>query len=870
METAPSQIEGQPEHVDSVNPSPLRWLRAALVALFGLVLLTAFALACAFVYVSPALPTAETMHNVELTVPLRVYSRSGALVSQIGEQRRIPVTFEDIPPLVRQAVLAAEDDRFFEHSGLDWMGVIRALVMNVVKAGAGQGGSTITQQAARNMFLSLDKTARRKLSEVFVTYRMEHDFTKEQILATYLNVIYFGQRSYGIAAAAETFYGKKLDQLSVGEVATLAGVIQLPSRYNPVTNPKAAEARRSYVLRRMTELHYIDQATAEAAGREPMSTRRFAPLVDVEAPYVAELVRQQVVARYGEAAVNAGYKVFTTLDDRLQTAANRALRIGLLEYDRRHGYRGPLGKVALPPAATATDLDELLVKYEPVSMLQPAVVTKVAETSATVHLRNGDDAMLRWEGLSWARRAIRTGLGPAPRKASEVVAPGDVVYVVSDGRGAALLGQLPQAQAALVALDPADGAIVSMVGGFDYYLNKFNRVTQARRQPGSGFKPFLYSAALEHGFTPASIILDMPPVLNDDSEAEETWRPKNSGGEFSGPMRMREALVWSRNLVSIRILQSIGVDAAIEHAVKFGFQKDSFPHDLTMALGSQAATPLDMATGFAVFANGGFKVNPYYITRIEDGTGKVLYEAQPVLACAGCEKPASAPLVTEVEPVAVPVDPSAPVAPLIAVLPQVHDVDAPAPLRKLALVQGGQGYLAAARLAPRVLSPQNVWLMTSIMHDVAQRGTARRTRTLNRDDLAGKTGTTNRGRDNTDNWFNGFNSRLVATVWVGFDDERSLGSGEEGSVTAVPIWMHYMREALRNVPSSTQPRPDGLIDLRISPFTGTVVGPEDPEGIYETFMVEHQPRAAEPGEAGYTPGTGGAGAAGKGSGEPLF
>ncbi|HYP79530.1 MAG TPA: penicillin-binding transpeptidase domain-containing protein, partial [Steroidobacteraceae bacterium] len=483
------------------------------------------------------------------------------------------------------------------------------------------------------------------------------------------------------------------------------------------------------------------------------------------------------------------------------------------------------------------------------------------------HVRNADDAVIRWEGMSWARRAVRAGLGAVPRKAAEVVAPGDVVYVIVDGRGTALLGQLPQAQAALVALDPVDGAIVSLVGGFDYYANKFNRVTQARRQPGSGFKPFLYSAALDLGFTPASIILDMPPVLDDDRDSEETWRPRNSGGEFSGPMRMREALVASRNYVSIRILQSIGVDAAIEHAVKFGFRKESFPRNFTIALGSQAASPLDMATGFAVFANGGFKVDPYYISRIEDGTGKVLYEAQPVLACAPCESPASAPLVTEATPAA-DAAPSAP--PAIAVLPQVHDVDAPAPLRALALVQGGPGYLPTSRRAPRVISRQNAWLMTSMMHDVAWRGTARRTRALNRDDLAGKTGTTNRGRDNTDNWFNGFNARLVASVWVGFDNEQSLGSGEEGSSTAVPIWMHYMREALRNVPSSTLPRPDGLIDLRISPFTGTLAGPDDPDSIYETFMVEHQPRTAEPGEPGYTPATGTGGSPGKGSGEPLF
>jgi penicillin-binding protein 1A len=434
-----------------------------------------------------------------------------------------------------------------------------------------------------------------------------------------------------------------------------------------------------------------------------------------------------------------------------------------------------------------------------------------------------------------------------------------------------LLGQLPEAQAALVALDPEDGAIVSMVGGFDYYTNKFNRVTQARRQPGSGFKPFLYSAALEQGFTPASIILDMPPVLNEDENAEENWRPNNSGGVFTGPMRLREALVLSRNYVSIRVLQTIGIDAAIEHATKFGFRKESFPRNLTIALGSQVASPLEMATGFAVFANGGFKVNPYYINRIEDSSGKVLYEAAPVLACPACELPAAGPaLVTESLPAEAGGADASTTVVAAAASPHIHDVDAPAPLRALALVQGGTG-LPAERLAPRVISPQNAWLMTSIMHDVTTRGTARRTRELGRDDLAGKTGTNGNSESTRDNWFNGFNSRLVASVWVGFDSEQSLGSREEGASTAVPIWMHYMREALRQVPSSTMPRPGGLIDLRISPYSGTVVGPDDPEGFYETFMVEHQPRAPEPGEPGYTSPTSAPGTSpAKGSGEPLF
>jgi len=856
-----------------VKPLYSRLLRLALVLVGGLVLSLSFALACAFVYVAPALPTAENMHSVELAVPLRVYSRSGALVSQIGEQRRIPVTFEDVPPLVWRAVLASEDDRFFEHHGIDWMGVLRAVVMNVATAGAGQGGSTITQQAARNMFLSLDKTARRKLQEVFVTYRMERDFTKEQILATYLNVVPFGQRAYGIAAAAETYYGKRLDELTVAQAATLAGIIQRPSRQNPVTDPKAAAARRGYVLRRMTELGYIDEATAAAAAAEPSATRRYGPLSDVEAPYVAEMVRQEIVRRYGESAVNAGYKVFTTLDERLQTAANRALALGLMDYDRRHGYRGAVAKVKVPQGASPEQLDALLAKQESAGLLQPAVVTKVAENSATVHIRFGGDATIRWEGLSWASPALRSGgVGAAPRKAKDVVAVGDVVFVVTDQRGAALLAQLPQAQSALVAMDPEDGAIVSLVGGFDFYRNKFNRATQARRQPGSGFKPFLYSAALDNGFTPATVILDMPPVLDRSDNQEENWRPENSSKDFGGPTRLREALVRSRNLVSIRVLQSVGPEAALEHAAKFGFKTEAFPKTLSLALGTQVVSPLEMATGFAVFANGGFKVDPYFISRIEDSSGKVLFQAEPKLACPACEQAASYPVVvSEVVPSdAGPADGAdalsvAAAAPMET--PRVFGDDAPEPLRKLASLQGGIGYLPAARVAPRVLSPQNAWLMNSMMHDVAMRGTARRTTALGRDDLAGKTGT----NGERDLWFNGFNSRLVASVWVGYDDERSLGEREEGGTAAVPIWMYYMREALRGVPSSTMPRPGGLIDMKVNALTGTLTSPDDPEGVYETFMLENQPRMPEPGEPGYASGNSDPNRpAEKASAEPLF
>ena len=848
-----------------MKSSNFRLVRFVLVGVFGLLLAGVFALACTYVFLAPSLPTADTMHKVELQVPLRVYTRSGGLISQIGEQRRIPVTYDEIPEVVRHAVLAAEDDRFFEHSGVDWIGVARAAMVNVATADLGQGGSTITQQAARNMFLSLDKTLRRKLSEVFVTYRMEKDFTKEQILATYLNVIFFGQRSYGIAAAAETFYGKPLSDVSVSEAATLAGIIQLPSRYNPVSNPKAAEMRRSYVLRRMTSLGYIDEETAKKAAAEPIASRGFAPLYDVEAPYVAELVRQDIVNRFGAAAVNAGYKVFTTVDSRLQTAANRALRIGLVEYDRRHGYRGPLATVKLPPSYSPADLDSLLAKHGSISLLQTAVVTRVADTGAEVYIRGIGAARVNWDGMSWARKTSKSGgLGAVPRKAADIVAPGDIVYVITDRRGTAQLAQMPDVQGALVAMDPEDGAVVSLVGGFDFYGNRFNRVTQAKRQPGSVFKPFLYSAALESGFTPASIILDMPIVLENAGE-EDNWRPENSNREFGGPTRLREALVWSRNLVSIRILQNIGLEAAIEHATKFGFDRKSFPRDLTIALGTQLTSPLEMATGFSVFANGGFKVDPYFINRIVDSSGKVIFEATPRLACLECEEAAQVPVFRQVAVPAQGTDTEgvAPDASEPVYLPHIHEADAPPALQQLARLQGGLGYLPADRLAPRVISPQNAWLMTNMMQDVVRRGTARRTRALGRDDLAGKTGT----NGDRDTWFSGFNHQLEATVWAGFDNERSMGQNEEGASVAVPIWMHFMREALRAVPSDTLERPAGLIDLKISPYTGALADPLNPEAIYETFMLQHQPRLPEPGEEGGA--SGGIGGAGGGA-EPLF
>ncbi|MBV8146575.1 MAG: penicillin-binding protein 1A [Gammaproteobacteria bacterium] len=821
------------------------WFRLLTILIGSVTLVTllgGYGLACSYVYLVPTLPSLEVMRNVELQVPLRVYTRSGALIAQIGEQRRIPVTYDQIPDLVKHAFISAEDERFFEHHGIDYFGVVRAVLIDFISGDKTQGASTITMQAARNMFLNLDKTYRRKLQETFVTYRMEHEFTKQEIFGLYLNVIFFGQRAYGVAAAAEAFFGKTLDKLDVAEAATIAGVPKAPSRYNPIVDPELATQRRSYVLRRMRELGYIDATTAEAANKEPMAARAHAPLYEVEAPYVAEMARLELRQRFGPTAESTGYKVYTTIDGRLQTAANRAVRIGLIEYDRRHGWRGPAGHVELP-AHGEPDYDDLVDEYSAIGNLSPAVVTSVEEKSTRAWVKTLGMVQIDWDGLSWARRELKNAaIGPAPKNAAQVLSRGDVIYVVADTQGHAQLAQIPEAQSALVALDPNDGSIVALVGGFDYFTNKYNRVTQARRLPGSGFKPFLYSAALEHGLTPASVLLDAPIVLEGGTREDE-WRPENSTREFGGPTRLREALVRSRNLVSIRVLKDIGVPTAIDYISRFGFDPKSMPHDLTLALGTLEATPLDVAAGYAVFANGGYKVSPYFIDRIEDASGKVVWRAAPRMACSQCEEGEAAPAAAPAQAVRVSDTPRAAADPTHA--GETRGEPAPPP---------------ESEAAPRVITAQNAYLMTDMMADVIKRGTGRRALSLNRGDIAGKTGTTNEAKDT---WFNGFTRNLVATVWVGFDQERSLGEAEEGARTALPIWIQFMRDALQGVPEQRRTMPDGLVTLRISATTGTLVSAENPDGVPELFMVNHLPSADQAGSLAQSP-------EGQTSGEPIF
>jgi penicillin-binding protein 1A len=788
----------------------------------------AYAGICAYVYLSPALPDVATLRDVQLQVPLRVYSRDNRLIAQIGEYRRIPVSFDAIPDRLIRAVLAAEDDRFFAHHGVDYEGLARALASYMIYGDNSQagGGGTITMQLARNMFFTRERARARKmdrkLSEIFLSFRIEGSFSKQEILTLYLNKIFLGQRAYGVGAAAEVYFGKSLDQLTLAETATIAGLPQLPSLDNPVTNPERAKARRKYVLRRMRETGVIDRTEETAALAEPITAELHGPTTEIEAPYVAEMARADALARYGEKIYTDGYRVITTIDSRLQHAANGALRVGLIEYDRRHGYRGPLGHVEVARGQTPEQLAGQLEPYPSINFLQPALVVEVSERGARVVLRDGRSAQIDWVGLAWARRASEVSPTPGaePKKASEVVATGDVVYVVQTGQQTVQLAQAPGAQGALVAVDPHDGAVVALNGGFDFFVSKFNRASQARRQPGSAFKPFIYSAALENGFTPASVVLDAPVVFEDDA-TEDIWRPENSTQQFYGPTRLREALVRSRNLVSVRVMRTMGIPYTVDYLTKFGFPRAIMPEDLTLALGSLQLSPTELAAAFATFANGGFRVQPYYIERIENALGETVYESQPYIVCRDCENPA-------------PTQPA-----------RFQNVanDPAGWIAAADALRGGRGNLPAGRIAPRAINEQNAYLLADMMRDVIKRGTARRAQSLGRSDVAGKTGTTN---DHHDAWFCGFNADLVASVWVGYDAEASLGPGEEGGRTAVPIWTQFMSEALRGAPEARVPAPEGLVTVKISPVTGLLASADDPNAMLEIFEEGHLPQPADP------------------------
>ena len=786
------------------------------VVVVGVIALIAFANVCAYVYLKPALPDVDTLRDVQLQVPLRVYTRDGRLIASIGEQRRIPVRYDQIPKKLIQAFLATEDDRFFRHHGVDWQGILRAALANARAGGIRQGASTITMQVARDMFLTPRRDMKRKMSEIYISLLMEAEFSKEEIFSLYVNKIFLGQRAYGVGAAAEVYFGKSLDQLTVAEMATLAGIPTAPSVVNPVASAEAARVRRTHVLGRMLELNYITQAEYDEAKNSPMESRLHGASIEVDAPYVAEMVRNEMQAKYGEGVYTAGYKVFTTIDSRLQAAATVALRTGLLEYDRRHGFRGAGAKVDLSKLTTAAQFEGQLEEFPVIGGLKPAIVQKVEAKSAKIYAKDLGEVTLPWEKLSWARRELPDEkTDRSPTLATEILSPGDVIYTVGRTAEALLFVQVPEAQSALVSVDPKDGAVVALVGGFDYFQSKFNRVTQARRQPGSGFKPFVYAAAFDKGFTPASVVLDAPVVI-DEEGTEQAWRPKEDSNKFYGPIRLREALTYSRNLVSVRLMRAIGGDYTRNYVTRFGFDKSQLPNDLTLALGTAELSPLQVAVGYATFANGGYRVTPYTVDRVLDASGKVLQQAEPALACLQCDR------ITE---------------------PPVAKAGASAAATRTASDQAphdGKTMIPPKNLAPQIIRPQVAYLLADMMADVIRRGTGVRARSLNRDDVAGKTGTTN---DFHDAWFSGFNGDLVTTVWTGFDQDRSLGEREEGGHVAVPTWTYFMHDALAGAPRHGVPVPDGIVTVRISPQTGLLASSDNPNGIMEKFIEGNLPKS---------------------------
>lgn len=804
----------------------------------------------AYYYVEPGLPDAETIREIPLQIPLRIYSRDGRLIEEIGERRRILVTYEELPQYVVDSFVAAEDRRFFVHPGIDYRGILRAGA-GLLRSGSiseSGGGSTITQQLARDYFLTRERLFSRKLREAFLAWKIEQRFSKQEIMALFVNKMFFGQRAYGVAAAAQVYFGKSLSDINVAEAATLAGVLPAPSEYNPVRSPTNSLMRRSYVLGRMHDLDFIGDQEFEEAMAYPLESRLYGTSNELSAPYVAEMVRSEMLDRYGEQIYSSGYKVVTTLDSRLQTAATYALRNGLQEFSRRRGYHGPIARLEVddavlqqPYADWPEELRVLLAEYGNPGRLSVGLVTALPEgNSASVVLQDGSAINLPWYTIRWARPFIDAETtGPMPETAADVLAPGDVIYVMPVEGGGWALAQLPVAQSAVVSVDPRDGAITSLAGGFDFALSKFNRVTQSARQPGSSFKPFIYSAALEHGNTPATVILDAPVVI-DSSELEAVWRPINYSGRFYGPQRMREALVRSMNLASVRLLlYNTGVGNAVRHIAKFGFSDAALPRNGSLALGGGSASPLDMAQAFATFANGGFGVKPYVIDSISGPDDEMLYRAEPLVVCPECE--AGDQDIVDLRAALQAGDSTAATD---SVTSDDRSVDTADGMTLEQMVDVAETYRPDAsvapelfrnvRAAPRVISAQNAYLIQDMMREVITRGTGRRAMQLGRSDLSGKTGTSN---DRRDAWFGGFNSRLSSVVWVGYDDYQPLGPGEEGSRTALPVWIEYMRIAARGMPTSAMPMPDGIVTVRINKRTGCPARASDPpeEVMFEIF-----------------------------------
>lgn len=747
-----------------------------------------------YLYLFPQLPNVEQLHEIALETPLQIFSRDGQLISEFGEKRSRPLKYEEIPPRMVSAFLAAEDDGFFQHGGISVKGLGRAFVDLLQTGSIQSGGSTITMQVAKNYFLSSRRTFSRKLTEILLAHNIEQALSKQEILALYVNKIFLGQRAYGVGAAAEVYYGKNVNQLSLAEIAMIAGLPKAPSKYNPVVNPKRAIERRNWILGRMLQLGSIDKSQYAEAIQAPVGLHYFQMTTPVNAPWLAEMVRASLAARFGDDVLGSGYKVYTTVRSDIQNAAVQSVIEGLAAYDARHGWRGP----------EAGDRSSLADFY-PVGGLQPALVTSVSARDARAVLKDGREIRLDWAAMSWARpyKSVNA-TGPAPTKATQILKGGDVIRV-TETNGHWRLSQIPAVQGQLVAMNPENGAIEALVGGFDYYQSQFNRSIQGWRQAGSTLKPFIYTLALERGFTPNSIINDSPLTIGN-------WSPSNSDGEFMGPITLRRALYLSRNLVSVRLLQAVTVERARAYLDRFGFIDNELPKNLTLALGTAQVVPIQMATAYSVFASGGYRVNPYFIERIEDAKGKIIFQANPEYACADCDAqkpdavtPTDAPVEITGDGAGISVtDPAtASTPPAVTQQPLVHP------------------------RAKRVMSAKAAYQMGNILRDVIIHGTARSALRLQRSDIAGKTGTTN---DAKDAWFAGFTPRMVAVAWVGFDNPAPLGRLEYGGYAALPIWTRFMEHALADIPDKWLNAPPGVEPAPVGPPKTDDLGPEAPDG----------------------------------------
>lgn len=806
----------------------MSWFKKLLIFVFVAFLLGVTSITATYFWLKDDLPDVATLKDVRLQTPMQVFTADGELISQFGEQRRIPLRLDEMPPLLIQAFLATEDTRFYEHPGIDIIGIMRAATVVATSGELSQGASTITQQLARNFFLSREKKLIRKIKEIFLAIHIEQLLTKDEILELYLNKIELGHRAFGVGAAAQVYFGKTVQELSVDEMAIIAGLPKAPSVLNPVRSASNARARRNVVLGRMLDTGAIDRATFDAAIAAPVTSRLHGAQITASAPYIAEMVRQQMVDRFGEeVAYTEGFRVYTTINSKDQAIARRALQQNLYDYDERHGYRGPVAELwqsqlqqsdAAEPVFTEknrpepAEINAYLDRQQGIEDLIPAIVLDVKQQSAMVLLKGGQLQELSWDGLKWARSFITDERqGTAPKTAAAILKPGQHILVRQQDE-IWRLSQIPAASSALVAIDPKDGAIRSLVGGYSFAQSQFNRVTQAKRQVGSNIKPFIYSAALEHNYTLASLMNDAP-IHHWDAGAGIAWRPRNSPAVYDGPIRIREALAKSKNVVSIRLLRGIGIDATIEQLLKFGFSAADLPRNETLALGSASSTPLEVVTGYAVFANGGFLVQPYVVDKVLNAEDKVIFQHQPLLACEACP-----------------------------------ETDGETPVQA----------------APRVISAQNAFLIADALKSsiwgggdwrqgTGWNGTAWQLQNLRRRDLAGKTGTTN---DSKDTWFSGFNSDLAVTSWVGFDDaNRSLGralwnanlgreqsaGAESGARTAMPAWQSFMRQILPAYPEKTITPPVGISSVRIDLTTGLLSRSTDHTSSFEFFKLGTEP-----------------------------